>query len=92
MSEGEWGDHLILRAIVETIGHTIKVLNVSGEESHWTILEPATIDVSKDGMHLVLGHVGEFHYTSLRPAGKFVQFIYFILGTNKTKENHDIRL
>ncbi|XP_060564626.1 uncharacterized protein LOC132723846 [Ruditapes philippinarum] len=68
MSEGEWGDHLILRAIVETIGHTIKVLNVSGEESHWTILEPATIDVSKDGMHLVLGHVGEFHYTSLRPA------------------------
>ncbi|XP_053409061.1 uncharacterized protein LOC123561568 isoform X2 [Mercenaria mercenaria] len=76
MAEGEWGDHLILRAVVETIGHTIKVLNVSGEESHWTILEPASIDVSKDGMHLVLGHVGEFHYTSLRPAdaktGSFV--------------------
>lgn len=68
IAEGEWGDHVILRAVVEVIGHTIKVLSVRGEESHWTILEPESIDATKDGMHLVLGHVGEFHYTSLRPA------------------------
>ncbi|XP_053372890.1 uncharacterized protein LOC123561569 [Mercenaria mercenaria] len=65
--EGEWGDHLSLRAIVEVVGYTIKVINVSGEEARDTVLEPASA-TSKDGMHLVLGHLGEFHYTSLRPA------------------------
>lgn len=70
MMEGEWGDHVVLLAVVEVVGHTIKILNVSEKEPHWTIMEPMYIDASKDSMHLVLGHVGEFHYISLRPCGK----------------------
>lgn len=80
MTEGEWGDHIVLRAVVEVVGCTIKILKISGNEECWTTLEPASANASKHGMHLVLGHIGEYHYTSLRPAGSYICFnLHYIL-------------
>lgn len=70
MAEGEWGDHVVLRAIVNVVGHVIKVLNVNGSDVRWTVLEPVGESKKNSESHLVLGHVGEFHYTSLHPSGK----------------------
>ena len=67
MGEGQWGDHIILRAVVEVVGHTITVLNASATDAPFTKLEPKVIQEDKDDKPLILGHVGEFHYTSLRP-------------------------
>lgn len=70
MAVGEWGDHFVLRAIANVIGLIIRVLNVNGEEVRWTILEPLEDNHKRSNFEVILGHVGEFHYTSLRPSGK----------------------
>ncbi|KAL4228671.1 hypothetical protein ACF0H5_011716 [Mactra antiquata] len=75
MSEGEWGDHIILKSLVEVVQHTIKIFQVNGTKSNWIELQPTSIDVSNDGIHLVLGLVGEVHYTSLRPADSTVKYV-----------------
>jgi len=70
MAEGEWGDHVILRAIVNVLNYTIEVLNVNGSKDRWTVIEPLKTSENTPEIHLVLGHIGEFHYTSLRHSGK----------------------
>ncbi|KAK3105620.1 hypothetical protein FSP39_002017 [Pinctada imbricata] len=63
--EGQWGDHLILKALSKVTERDIKVL--SGNENRgFTDIKCGT-DQS-DIEPLVLGHVGELHYVSLRPA------------------------
>ena len=54
--------------MVEVLGRTIKVLSVRDGEPNWTILKPTTVEESKHGMEIILGHIAELHYTSLRLA------------------------
>lgn len=74
MAEGVWGDHIVLRAICNVLGYVVKVLNVSDKTERWTELEPVVSCSKNSDIHIILGHVGEFHYTSLRPTGS----VYFI--------------
>lgn len=61
--DGEWGDHLILQAAAELYGISIYVIN-SEARDHDVTINPRESISSK---HLVLGHVCELHYVSLRP-------------------------
>ncbi|KAK3102149.1 hypothetical protein FSP39_009176 [Pinctada imbricata] len=63
----EWGDHLTLKALCEVLGRKIIVHNVQSSESFNTheFLPEGSDEDGKE--HLFLGHLGEFHYISLRP-------------------------
>ncbi|XP_052286841.1 uncharacterized protein LOC127882314 isoform X2 [Dreissena polymorpha] len=64
IKDGEWGDHVVLRAVANVTGCTIKILNAHGKTCTWTTLEPSEMP---DGRReIMLGLVGESHYTSLR--------------------------
>ena len=63
----EWGDHLVLSAIVDMLGRKITVINVRYDDSiRKTDLEP-TSEENEGRPRLFLGHIGESHYQSLRP-------------------------
>lgn len=80
MAEGEWGDHVVLRAIVNVVGYEVRVLNVDGEEIRWTVLQPLEENLKTSEKHLILGHIGEFHYTSLLSLGLLTFFKYMNLS------------
>ena len=63
----QWGDHMILRAMSNMLGRHIIVCNVrsDGEVSQHEIVPMD--DSTSDRENLYLGHLGEFHYMSLRP-------------------------
>ncbi|XP_052241344.1 uncharacterized protein LOC127851554 isoform X2 [Dreissena polymorpha] len=64
IKDGEWGDHVVLRAVANATGCIIKILNAHGKSCSWTTLEPSE---KQDGRReVILGLVGESHYTSLR--------------------------
>ncbi|XP_052287021.1 uncharacterized protein LOC127882430 [Dreissena polymorpha] len=65
IKEGEWGDHVILRAVANITGRKIKILSVNGKTSSWTSVEPSSKQPEQIPA-ILLGHVGESHYTSLR--------------------------
>ncbi|XP_061175918.1 uncharacterized protein LOC133184861 [Saccostrea echinata] len=60
-----WGDHLTLKAISEAFGTTIVVFNI-GKDIRRTELVPTAPGKSSD-TQFFLGHIGEYHYLSLRP-------------------------
>ena len=63
----EWGDHLVLSAIVYMLGRKVTVINVRYDDSiRKTDLEP-TSGEDEGRPRLFLGHIGESHYQSLRP-------------------------
>ncbi|XP_062596832.1 uncharacterized protein LOC134258320 [Saccostrea cucullata] len=62
----EWGDHLILLAVVEAFNLEVIVYNVFLDDIRRTEVKPES---RRNGipMQIFLGHLGEFHYLSLRP-------------------------
>ena len=60
--DGTWGDHMMLVAVANKFKTCIRVLNTKSEEIK--ITPECVVDNSK---MLVLGHVQELHYVSLRP-------------------------
>lgn len=65
--DGEWGDHMIMRAISEVTSRTIQVISTEAERD-WTVIEPKSCEQNQKPA-IYLGHVGEFHYVSLRVYG-----------------------
>ncbi|KAK3101301.1 hypothetical protein FSP39_002540 [Pinctada imbricata] len=63
----QWGDHMILRAMSNMLTRNIIVCNVrpDGEVQQHEIVPMK--DQRSDKVALYLGHLGEFHYMSLRP-------------------------
>lgn len=64
---GEWGDHIILQALADVLMLDIVVFNVFLDDIRTT---EVTAELDTDGMktlRIYLGHLGEFHYVSLRP-------------------------
>jgi hypothetical protein len=63
---GEWGDHIILQALADVLMLEIVVFNVYLDDIRTT---EVTADLDRDAMkrlRIHLGHLGEFHYVSLR--------------------------
>ena len=72
--DGEWGDHSMLQAAADLYKTTIYVINSESKDYDVTI-DPGRGE-NRSGKHLVLGHVWQLHYVSLRPVpgeafGKF---------------------
>lgn len=61
--EGQWGDHLMLQAISQVTKRNIEVLH-GGENEEITKINTPQAKEGQASLHL--GHVGEFHYVSLR--------------------------
>lgn len=64
----EWGDHIILQALVDAFNLNITIFNVFEDDVRHTILQTKAGKKHKH-MQAFLGHIGEFHYLSLRPGG-----------------------
>lgn len=62
----EWGDHLVLQAVVDAFDIHITVINVFQYDVRRTILQPES-NAKRRCIRIFLGHIGEFHYLSLRP-------------------------
>lgn len=62
----EWGDHLVLQAVVDAFDIHITVINVFQYDVRRTILQPES-NAKRRRIRIFLGHIGEFHYLSLRP-------------------------
>ncbi|XP_033758791.1 uncharacterized protein LOC117341070 [Pecten maximus] len=67
--DGEWGDHMMLQAVSQVTKKHIQVIHHDAERD-WTVIEYklTPLDKSDKSDCLFLGHVGEFHYVSLRPS------------------------
>ena len=63
--DGNWGDQLILQAAAELYETTIYVIN-SESRAYDVTIDPGR-ESSRSNKHLVLGHVSELLYVSLRP-------------------------
>ena len=61
-----WGDHLTLKALSEVVGETIVVFNPTSDDVRRTEIVPSA-SVSATDTPFFLGHIGEYHYLSLRP-------------------------
>ena len=62
----EWGDHIILQALVDAFDLNITIFNVFEDDVRHNILQPES-DSGRKQTEVFLGHIGEFHYLSLRP-------------------------
>ncbi|XP_052805797.1 uncharacterized protein LOC128235103 [Mya arenaria] len=65
--DGEWGDHLQLRAVSNVVESTIKVLSIRNRDVVWTSICSDKDTHSSDRV-LTVGNVSERHYSSLWPS------------------------
>jgi hypothetical protein len=62
----EWGDHILLQAVTDAFNLEVVVFNVFQDDIRRTEVNPGkTTRVRR--IPIFLGHIGEFHYLSLRP-------------------------
>ena len=61
--DGTWGDHIVLVALANALGRTIRVVTSLETDSYDIVIE--TDD--KEGPPILLGHLSENHYLSLEP-------------------------
>lgn len=62
----EWSDHIILQAVTDAFNLDIVVFNVFQDDIRRTEVNPGK-DTQVQRIQMFLGHIGEFHYLSLRP-------------------------
>ncbi|XP_055999226.1 uncharacterized protein LOC125656182 isoform X1 [Ostrea edulis] len=62
----EWSDHIILQAVTDAFNLDIVVFNVFQDDIRRTEVNPGK-DTRVQRIQMFLGHIGEFHYLSLRP-------------------------
>lgn len=63
----EWCDHVLLKAAVDALGLKTVVFNVYGADIRRTEIYPVKCKKPGNDLTIYLGHMGEFHYLSLRP-------------------------
>ncbi|XP_062598245.1 uncharacterized protein LOC134259663, partial [Saccostrea cucullata] len=66
-SPGEWGDHITLQTLADVFTLKIIVFNVYQDDIRRTEVEAESNEQIKTRLTIYLGHLGEFHYLSLRP-------------------------
>lgn len=64
---GEWGDHIIMQALVDVFCLEVVVFNVFQEDIRRTEVIAESKKRFSNRLTIYLGHLGEFHYMSLRP-------------------------
>ncbi|XP_062578053.1 uncharacterized protein LOC134239939 [Saccostrea cucullata] len=64
---GQWGDHITLQTLADVFTLKIIVFNVYQDDIRRTEVEAESNEDIKTRLTIYLGHLGEFHYLSLRP-------------------------
>ena len=72
----EWGDHIVLQALVDVYCLQVIVFNVFQEDIRRTEVVVESDAHNVERLTIFLGHLGEFHYLSLRPKDWFEQWPY----------------
>lgn len=75
---GEWGDHIILQALADVFLLHITVFNVINNDVRRTEIVTEMAMETSTKFHICLGHVGEFHYFSLRSMAWKMELPYSI--------------
>ncbi|XP_061186979.1 uncharacterized protein LOC133195126 [Saccostrea echinata] len=63
----EWSDHIMLKAIVDALHLEAVVFNIYKDDVRHTEVKSSRKDIPLPALTIYLGHLGEFHYVSLRP-------------------------
>lgn len=64
----QWGDHMVLKAMADALNLVVVVFNVYEDDIRRTeILSEGRPITKRQKLTIFLGHIGEFHYLSLRP-------------------------
>lgn len=74
-NDGTWGDHIVLVALADALGKTIRVVSSLDTDNFEIVVEAGGLQ----GAPLLLGHLSENHYVSLEPVNNStsnVQGIY----------------
>ena len=61
--DGTWGDHIVLVALANALGKTIRVVTSLDSDCYEIVVESE----SQHGAPLLLGHLSGNHYVSLEP-------------------------
>ncbi|XP_062609079.1 uncharacterized protein LOC134270848 [Saccostrea cucullata] len=64
---GEWSDHIILQAVADLFSLEVIVFNVYRDDICRTEVKGKMCKNHQNRLTIFLGHLGEFHYLSLRP-------------------------
>ncbi|XP_062609100.1 uncharacterized protein LOC134270864 [Saccostrea cucullata] len=64
---GEWSDHIILQAVADMLFLEVIVFNVYDDDIYRTEVKGKINKYDQNRLTIFLGHLGEFHYLSLRP-------------------------
>ncbi|XP_061196357.1 uncharacterized protein LOC133204620 [Saccostrea echinata] len=64
---GEWSDHIILQAVADSLFLEVIVFNVYHDDIYRTEVKGKMNKHDQNRLTIFLGHLGEFHYLSLRP-------------------------
>ncbi|XP_062577461.1 uncharacterized protein LOC134239300, partial [Saccostrea cucullata] len=64
---GEWSDHIILQAVADVFSLEVIVFNVYRDDICRTEVKGKMCKNNQNRLTIFLGHLGEFHYLSLRP-------------------------
>ena len=63
--DGTWGDHIVLLALANALGKTIRVVTSSRDPDNFEVVVEAEND--QEGAPLLLGLLSDNHYFSLEP-------------------------
>ncbi|XP_061186978.1 uncharacterized protein LOC133195125 [Saccostrea echinata] len=63
----EWSDHIMLKATVDALHLEAVVFNIYKDDIQRTEIKSSRKDIPFRQLTVYLGHLGEFHYVSLRP-------------------------
>ncbi|KAI8489448.1 hypothetical protein Bbelb_328910 [Branchiostoma belcheri] len=63
--DGTWGDHVVLQAMADMLGHDVTIVSSVEADNYVTFLYPQLGPPHRDVRPLLLGHYAENHYVSL---------------------------
>lgn len=73
---GEWGDHIVLQALADVFLLNISIYNVVHSVTRLTYITMEQSLSLTMKFNIILGHVGESHYCSLRPMNWLAELPY----------------
>ncbi|XP_066297267.1 malignant fibrous histiocytoma-amplified sequence 1 homolog [Branchiostoma lanceolatum] len=63
--DGTWGDHVVLQAMADMLGHDVTIVSSVEADNYVTVLHPQSGFPPRAARSLLLGHYAENHYASL---------------------------
>ncbi|XP_061179355.1 uncharacterized protein LOC133187979 [Saccostrea echinata] len=87
---GEWGDHIALQALADVFLLEVIIFNVYQDDIRRTEVTTKSNEKIQKKLKIYLGHLGEFHYLSLRPRKWRLHWPYKALLFRILKSSDDL--